>query len=57
MSRVRQLRLKHGWTQQQLAAAAGVDKATIGNVERTGRARRSTATELGRAFGLGLAGD
>ena len=33
-NRVRELRLAHGWTQQQLADAVGVSRQSINSIER-----------------------
>lgn len=33
-NRVKQLRLDHGWTQQQLADAVGVSRQSINSIER-----------------------
>lgn len=34
LNRVKELRAAHGWTQEQLAAAAGVSRQSINSIER-----------------------
>jgi transcriptional regulator with XRE-family HTH domain len=53
MAQLRILRRRRGWTQQQLAAAAGVGEATIARLE-AGRAeaRPSTMTRIAQALGV-----
>lgn len=51
---VRSLRLERGWTQQELAARAGVTAQTISNIEtgRSGRVYVDTVESLAAAFGV-----
>lgn len=51
--RLRLLRAENGWTQETLAALAGLNRNQIGDIERARRNVRLETTErLARAFGL-----
>ena len=51
---VRRLRTGRGWSQEQLAAAAGLSLRTIQRVESDGSASRETRTSLAATFGIPL---
>ena len=54
--RVRELRLKRGWTQAQLAKRVGLDRSYLGDVERGGRNVSAAKLELiAKGFGISLA--
>ena len=55
-SRVKRLRERKGWTQQQLADRSGVNRVTIANLERGRRAAVSlnNGARLAAAFGISL---
>lgn len=50
--RVRAARAEYGWTQQDLAASAGVTRNTIATMERGGSVRWSTRLAVVRALGI-----
>ena len=49
--RIRQRRLERNWTQAQLAEAAGLDRTTIGGLEREGSATLLSLVQVLRALG------
>lgn len=48
INRVKELRIAKGWTQEQLAAAAGVSRQSINSIERN---RYVPSLELALTFG------
>ena len=50
-TRVRDLRLRHGWTQSELAARSGVALATLRLFERTGRVSLDRLLRVASALG------
>jgi len=54
--RLRELRLKRGWTQAQLAKRVGLDRSYLGDVERGERNVSAAKLEaIARGFGISLA--
>jgi len=54
--RLRELRLKQGWTQAQLAKHLGLDRSYLGDVERGKRNISAVKLEvIARGFGISLA--
>ena len=54
--RLRNLRLKRGWTQVQLAKRLGMDRSYLGDVERGKRNISSVKLDMiARGFGLSMA--
>lgn len=54
-SAIRQSRIARGWSQEQLAIAAGLSLRTVQRVESEGMAALSTAASLAATFGVPLA--
>jgi transcriptional regulator with XRE-family HTH domain len=54
--RIKRLREKRGWTQQELADRVGIRYETINRIEnqRSAEPRLSVARDLARAFGVSL---
>jgi transcriptional regulator with XRE-family HTH domain len=53
VARLRTLRRRRGWTQQQLAEAAGVAKITVARLEAGAQeARPGTMAQIARALGV-----
>jgi transcriptional regulator with XRE-family HTH domain len=53
VARLRTLRRRRGWTQDQLAEAAGVGPATVARIEAGGaQPRVSTMTRIAAALGV-----
>jgi transcriptional regulator with XRE-family HTH domain len=52
--RLRETRLKKGYTQLRLSVASGVPKRTIEDIEKRGEATVSTAKKLAAALGVTL---
>jgi phage repressor protein C with HTH and peptisase S24 domain len=50
--RLRHARLQRGWTQNHLAAAAGVSQGTIGNIESGARQSRGSLPQIAEALGI-----
>jgi len=50
--RLKFVRLKKGWTQGQLAAAAGVSQGTIGNIESGARQAKASLIEICEPLGV-----
>lgn len=51
--RVRELRHTRGWTQEQLAEAAGMHAVQVSHIEHgRNNAKLSTVVQLARAFGI-----
>lgn len=55
-AKVKQLRLDRAWSQEELAAASGLNVRTIQRVENGGRASLETAKALAAAFDITVAG-
>lgn len=53
-SAIRQSRIDRGWSQEQLAIAAGLSLRTVQRVESGGMASLSTAASLAATFGVAL---
>lgn len=53
--RVAELRKRKGWSQDQLAEAAGVHKNTVLHAEKTGDVRTGTLTALASALDVSVA--
>ncbi len=51
-SRLRELRLRAGLTQQAIAQAAGLSVSTVGRLEQGGNPTPETVTALARALGV-----
>ncbi len=49
--RVRALRKRQGWTQQELAERSGLGVATVARLERSGQAQFSTILQVSSALG------
>ncbi len=50
--RLRHARQQRGWTQNHLAAAAGVSQGTIGNIESGARQSRGSLPQIAEALGI-----
>jgi transcriptional regulator with XRE-family HTH domain len=51
-NKIRTLRAARAWSQDQLAAAAGLSLRTVQRIERTGVAANESAQALAAVFGI-----
>jgi transcriptional regulator with XRE-family HTH domain len=54
MSKIAEVRIAHGMTQEQVARQAGLALNTVKNIERTGRGHSDNVRAIARVLGVPL---